>query len=242
MSADERPGDQQFRLAQPHTIGATRPERARALIIALIGMSGAGKSSWASRLAGAGYTWIQCDELIADKLRASFDVGAGSVHDLGSWMGFPYEQRYAEREAIYLCYETEVLREIAAELTQRADPAARVIVDLTGSAVYIDQAVLSELRRLATVVYLAVSPRLHDQLVRDYLANPRPLIWAGSYLPQPGEPPAAALERCYPQLLATRERLYEQLSDVTLLDEQHRSPAFDVAAFLEHVDRAKWSG
>jgi shikimate kinase len=209
------------------------------LIIGLIGMSGAGKSSWASRLAGAGYTWLHCDELIADKLRASFDVGAGSVHDLGSWMGFPYEQRYAEREAIYLRYETEVLREIAADLTRRANPAARVIVDLTGSAVYVDQAALAEIRRLATVVYLAVSPRLHEQLVSDYLANPRPLIWAGSYQPLPGEPPAAALERCYPRLLAARERLYEQLSDVMLPDELHRSPAFDVAAFLEHVSRAR---
>jgi shikimate kinase len=209
------------------------------LIIGLIGMSGAGKSSWASRLAGAGYDWIHCDDLIANNLRASFDIGAGSVHDLGSWMGFPYEARYAAREAIYLQHETAVLRQIAARLAQRDDPAARVIVDLTGSAVYVDQAVLAGVRRLMTVVYLAVSPRLHEQLMRDYLANPRPLLWAGSYQPLPGEPPAAALVRCYPQLLAARERLYEQISDVTLADELHRSPAFDVAAFLDTVDRAR---
>ena len=32
------------------------------MIIALIGMAGAGKSLWASRLEAAGFTWLQCDD------------------------------------------------------------------------------------------------------------------------------------------------------------------------------------
>jgi shikimate kinase len=207
------------------------------VIIGLIGMSGAGKSSWASRLAVAGFTWLHCDDLIAEKLRASFDVGAGSVHDLGNWMGFPYDTRYAEHEALYLASETEVLGTIAEGIAQGRYANTNLIVDLTGSAIYVDRTVLNRVRQLATIVYLAVSPRLHDQMVRDYIANPRPLIWHGLYRPLPDEAPAAALARCYQDLLADRERLYAKLSHITIADTLHRSPEFDVGAFLRYVER-----
>ena len=214
------------------------------MILALIGMSGAGKSMWASRLAAAGYEWLHCDELIAERLRASFDVGAGSVYDLGQWMGLPYEERYAEREALYLANEAAVLAAIADALASPAAPVRDVIVDLTGSAIYIDGAVLARLRASATIVYLAVAPELHGQMVREYLGNPRPLLWNGQYRPLPGEPPANALARCYPRLLAARERLYEQLADVTLPAARHRDPAFGVeelvlcAAAAQRADRS----
>lgn len=204
------------------------------MIIGLIGMSGAGKSSWAERLAAAGFTWLHCDELIAARLRDQFDVGGGSVYDLGDWMGLPYEPRYAERERIYLAHETAVLRTIADALATGGAPN-NWIIDMTGSAVYADPLVLGRIRRLATIVYLAVSPQMHDQLVREYIANPRPVLWNGVYQPQPGEPPQAALARCYPQLLRARERLYMQLSHITLTDALHRDPAFDVRAFLRYV-------
>ena len=207
------------------------------MIIGLIGMSGAGKSSWASRLAAAGFTWLHCDELIAEKLRANFDVGAGSVHDLGHWMGFPYEARYAQHEAIYLASETEVLGTIAEDIARGQYASADLIVDLTGSAIYVDPEVLSRVRQSATIVYLAVSPKLHDRMIQDYIANPRPLIWKGFYRPLPHETPAAALPRCYPHLLADRERLYAELSHVTIADALHRSPEFDVGSFLQYVER-----
>ena len=205
------------------------------VIIALIGMAGAGKSSWASRLEAAGFTWLQCDALIADRLSVRFELGAGSVHDLGSWMGFPYDQRYSEREALYLATETAVLDAIAGDIAHGQYTGSKLIVDLTGSAIYVDSKVLGRLREQATVVYLAVSPRLHDQMVRDYLANPRPIVWNGLYQPLPHEDPAAALERCYPQLLAERERRYAEISDVVLDDAQHRDPAFGVDDFLRYV-------
>ena len=207
------------------------------MIIGLIGMSGAGKSSWASRLAAAGFTWLHCDELIAEKLRAHFDVGAGSVYDLGQWMGFPYDERYAEREAIYLASETDVLGTIAQDIAQGQYAGTNLIVDLTGSAIYVDRAVLNRVRQLATIVYLAVSARLHDQMVQDYIANPRPLIWSGLYRPLPHEAPAAALARCYQHLLAERERLYAEFSRVTIPDALHRSSEFDVGAFLQFVEQ-----
>jgi shikimate kinase len=207
------------------------------VIIGLIGMSGAGKSSWAGKLAATGFTWLHCDELIAEKLRANFDVGAGSVHDLGHWMGFPYEPHYAEHEAIYLASETEVLGAIVEDIAQGRYANANLIIDLTGSAIYVDSHVLNRVRQSATIVYLAVSPRLHDQMVQDYIANPRPIVWNGFYRPLPHEAPAAALARCYQHLLAERERLYAELSHVTIADALHRSPEFDTGAFLQYVER-----
>lgn len=207
------------------------------MIIGLIGMSGAGKSSWASRLADAGFTWLHCDELIADRLRADFDVGAGTVYDLGGWMGLPHELHYAEREALYLHHETDVLRAIVEAVEQGRAPSGDLILDLTGSAVYIDPDVLGRLRRIATIVYLAVSPQLHDQMLRDYLANPRPVIWRGLYQPRPHEPPAETLTRCYPRLLADREQRYSALAHVTIEDALHRDPLFEVEQFLGYVVR-----
>ncbi|MBK9714117.1 MAG: hypothetical protein IPO81_22855 [Kouleothrix sp.] len=209
------------------------------MILGLIGMSGAGKSSWAARLAAAGYTWLHCDELIAARLRVSHQVAAESVSDLGRWMGFPYDARYARHEALYLAYETEVLREIAAALAQSGDPGARLIVDMTGSAIYVDAEVLRSIRRAATIVYLAISPDRQQQMVQDYLASPRPIVWHGLFRPRPQEEPAAALARCYPDLLAARASEYAELSDITFEDSLHRDPELTVEGFLRHCTTDK---
>jgi shikimate kinase len=203
------------------------------MIIGLIGMSGAGKSSWAERLATAGYAWLHCDALIAERLRGAFDIGDGSVYDLGAWMGFPYEARYAEREALYLAHETAVMQAIADTLA--ATPAQNTIVDMTGSAIYVDSHVLRRLRQLATIVYLAVSDTTQARMLQHYLDSPRPVIWHGAFQPLPGEAPTAALARCYPVLLAERDRRYRALSRVTLDDTHHRDPAYSVDTFLRAI-------
>lgn len=204
------------------------------MIIGLVGMSGAGKSAWAERLAAAGYTWLHCDALIAGRLRAEHDVGAGSVYDLGAWMGFPHEPRYAPRAALYLAHEGAVLGAIADDLA--AAPTENTIIDMTGSAIYVDPAVLARVQRLATVVYLSVSAAAQAQMLEQYLSNPRPVIWHGAFDQLPGEPPAAALARCYPRLLADRDRRYRAFSRVTLAESQHRDPTIEVDTFLQAVN------
>lgn len=207
------------------------------MIIGLIGMSGAGKSAWAARLAAAGFTWIHCDELIADRLGAEYDLGAGSVYDLGDWMGLPHEPRYAAREALYLAHETAVLRELVARTLPRRQPDARIVIDTTGSAIYADPTVLGRIRASARLIYLAVAPAQHAQMVAAYQARPRPVIWNGCYQPLPGEPAEAALARCYPLLLAERERLYARLAHITLAAGQHADPAFTTEDLLRYADK-----
>ena len=209
------------------------------VILGLIGMSGAGKSAWAQKLADAGWSWLHCDQLIAEKLGARSEVAAGAVHDLGNWMGLPHEAGYAEREAIYLQYENEVLREIIQAVSNHSAPARDIIIDLTGSAIYVDRELLDRLRSLATIVYLAVSPKLHRQMLHDYLAHPRPIVWNTNYQPLPGEVPAATLARCYPRLVAAREQQYREISDVILDETLHRDPAFDVDALLRYVEQQR---
>lgn len=204
------------------------------MIIGLLGMSGAGKSSWAARLATAGFSWLHCDDLIAARIRQSFDIGAGSVYDLGSWMGLPFEPRYPEREAIYLAHETAVLRTIADALGT-GDESQNVVIDMTGSAIYVDPEVTGRIRAIATIVYLAVSAESHARMVEEYIASPRPVLWHGLYQPRPGEPPATALARCYPKLLSERAELYARLSHLTIEEAQHRDPAFDAAALLRLI-------
>ena len=205
------------------------------MIIGLLGMSGAGKSSWAARLAAAGYTWLHCDELIAARISSSDEIGAGTVYDLGAWMGLPFEERYPAREARYLEHETAVLRTIAGAFAQDGAAPERAILDLTGSAIYADAAVLARIRELATIVYLAVSPARHAEMVQEYIANPRPVLWRGLYQPRPGEPPLDALARCYPTLLETRAALYTRLARVTLPEAFHRNPAATTGDFLAAI-------
>lgn len=204
------------------------------MVVGLIGMSGVGKSSWAARLAGAGLTPFYCDDLIAERLRVETGAGTVSVHDVGRWMGFPYERRYAERERIYLAYEGAILAEIADHVAADDD----VVIDMTGSVVYLEPDLLARIGRLATIVYLAADPDLHQCLLADYLAMPRPVVWNGMFQPFPGEDPAAALVRCYPLLLQTRAALYEQFGDVVIGSTLHRHPAFGVADLLSLAAQA----
>ena len=205
------------------------------MIIGLLGMSGAGKSSWAARLAAAGFTWLHCDDLIAARIRADYDIGNGSVYDLGQWMGLPYEAHYAEREALYLEHETVVLSTIADAFEQGPDAPQNVIIDMTGSAIYVNPKVMQRIRQLATIVYLAVAPERQAQMVEEYIAQPRPVLWHGLYQPKPGELPITTLMRCYPQLLNTREALYRQLGHITLPEAVHRNPAYTTAEFLAAI-------
>lgn len=201
------------------------------MVIGLIGMSGVGKSSWAARLAQGGFTTYDCDELIAERLRAEHGADTVSVYDIGRWMGFPYESRYAERERIYLEYEHAVL----ADIIERVDPQLDVVVDMTGSVVYLDPALLARLSDRAVIVYLQAAPELHTRLLNDYLDQPRPVIWNGMFQPYPGEDPLAALVRCYPVLLGSRAERYARLARVAVDSRLHRDPAFGVADLLSYA-------
>lgn len=200
--------------------------------LGFIGMSGAGKSYWGMRLSEVGFHVLHCDDLIAARLRAELDQPLLTLTEVGDWMGLPYEAGYAEREARYLAHEQAVMQEILEQLRQHNAAGESFVVDMTGSAVYMDAALLAALRQYLTVVYFAVSDQVHTQMLQAYIAAPRPVVWQGLYQPRSGESPSETLARCYPQLIATRETLYEAWCDVKLSYAQHRQPDLTAEEFL----------
>ena len=205
--------------------------------LSLIGMSGSGKSHWTIELAEMGFRRFCCDDLIASKLAPELAKTDGTVMDLGEWMGFPYENRYKERESKYLAYEIEVLGEILGYLSG-SKSEEKVVVDTTGSVIYGGEDMLGRLRSHTTVVHLATPPEIMERMLKVYIAQPRPILWRDMFSRKPGEANEKALERCYPELLSSRERLYEKYADVTIDYYTRNQASFGVNDFLREIETA----
>ncbi len=185
--------------------------------IALIGMSGTGKSYWSHRLAHTGFERLGCDDHIGRTLARQLELSNGSIEAIGQWMGFPYEGGFAEREARYLELEHHVVSGFLNTLAQRSgQDAPSFVIDTTGSVIYLADQLLERLRRAAVVVYLAVAPAKRQQLLTAYQENPRPVVWRGYYRPNPGENTDAALARCYMELVADRDDRYRRWAHLTV--------------------------
>src|SRR6267142_1991990 len=63
--------------------------REKPLRLALIGMSGAGKTFWTKRLAASGYPAVSCDDRIEEKLVPRLAAGGyAGVNGVAAWMGW----------------------------------------------------------------------------------------------------------------------------------------------------------
>jgi shikimate kinase len=200
-----------------------------------IGMAGVGKSYWAQKFSEVGYTCFHCDDIIAAHLQAELGESLATVHDLGDWMGFPDETGYLQKEEKYLELERQTLQEIAEVLANGNSENSQYVIDMTGSAIYTGSEVLQKLRQHLTIVYFGVSTDVHQQMLQEYMARPRPLVWRGIFQSQLREPLATSLARCYPQLIENRERMYEELCDIKLDYQIHRRPGLTVDEFLTYV-------
>jgi hypothetical protein len=209
--------------------------KTKPLRLALIGMSGAGKTFWTKRLAESGRPSISCDDRIEQQLAPRLAGGGYSgIHGVAAWMGWPDRAIYAGREAEYLSAEIHTLDEILTVLER--DPQQELVLDTTGSVIYAGNNLMMRLRRQMTVVYLAASESEQRLLIERYLSDPKPVLWRGAFLPRPGEAPRETVARCYPTLIAARRRSYQALAHCTLpvaeLRDTSRDAPLDAAAFL----------
>lgn len=205
-----------------------------ALRIALVGMSGTGKSFWTKRLADAGYPAVSCDDLIERKLASRLQAGGfNGINGVAAWMGWPNTATYAEREAQYLSEEISALSDVFNQLERT--PRESLVLDTTGSVIYAGNHLLLRLRRLMTVVYLAASREEQQLLIERYLADPKPVLWRGAFQPKAGESPRETVARCYPALIAARQQSYQALAHVTLPVAALHGPSLDADAFLAEV-------
>lgn len=201
--------------------------------LALIGMSGAGKSYWTRHLAAAGHPAISCDDQIelrlAEILRAG---GFTGINGVAAWMGWPDRQTYAEREAQYLAAEIAALDEVLTKLER--EPASELVLDTTGSVIYCGNNQLHRLRKQMTIVYLAASAAEQQLLIERYLQDPKPVLWRGAFQPRAGENPKDTVARCYPALIAARRQSYQALAHCTIPVAALREWSLDWQA--QHVD------
>jgi shikimate kinase len=211
------------------------------LRLALIGMSGAGKTFWANRLAQAGHPLICCDDRIEQRLRSRLAAGHAGINGVASWMGWPDTPTYAQREAEYLAEEISVLGEVLTELER--DRSHELILDTTGSVIYTGNNLLMRLRRQMTVVYLAATPEEQELLTKRYLHDPKPVLWRGAFQAKAGETSRQTVARCYPMLMGARRQSYEALAHCSLPVADLRDATLDATAFLakvsERLERTK---
>jgi shikimate kinase len=210
------------------------PPSNTALRLALVGMSGTGKTFWTKRLAASGHASFSCDDNIEARLQTRLAAGGhAGINGVAAWMGWPDCATYAEREAQYLAEEIGVLGEVLTHLER--EPARELILDTTGSVIYTGNNLLFRLRRQMTVVYLAASAEEQQLLVERYLADPKPVLWRGAFQPKKGESPQETVARCYPALAAARRLSYEALAHCILPVALLRDAALDADAFLNEV-------
>jgi shikimate kinase len=204
------------------------------LRLALIGMSGVGKTHWTMRLAQAGHTSICCDDRIEQRLRSRLESGGyAGIHGVASWMGWPDGPTYAEREAEYLAEEIATLDEVLTEL--ECNPSSELVLDTTGSVIYTGNNLLRRLRRQMTVVYLVASVDEQKVLIERYLRDPKPVLWRGAFQPKTGETPRETVARCYPRLIAARRQSYEALAHCSVPVAELRDLSSDPASFLSKI-------
>lgn len=185
------------------------------LRLALIGMSGAGKTYWTKHLASANFPAISCDDLIEARLASTLQAGGfRGINGVAAWMGWPDSPTYAERESQYLSEEISSLDQILTGLEKNSSSA--LILDTTGSVIHTGNNLLFRLRKSMTVVYLAASPEEQQLLIRRYLEDPKPVLWRGAFQSKPGETPNQTVARCYPALIVARRQSYEALAHYTM--------------------------
>ena len=205
------------------------------LRLALIGMSGTGKTFWSKRLAKAGRPAFCCDDRIEQRLQSRLGTGGlAGINGVAAWMGWPDSPTYAQREAEYLAEEIAVLGEVLTDLEHH--PSRELVLDTTGSVIYAGNNLLLRLRRQMTIVHLAATPQEQQLLVERYLNDPKPVLWRGAFLPKKGETPRDTVARCYPTLIMARRQSYEALAHCSVPVAELRDANLDATGFLAKVN------
>lgn len=197
--------------------------------VALIGFPNVGKTYWSRKLEGCGYKLHCCDELIEQKLKYL------GVANLAKWMGQPYEPEYPQRSAVYLNAEGIVMRNILFEVRNSLHPNNNVVIDTTGSVIYLNPILLREMTRLIKVVYIKVSDPDREVMFNLFLKNPKPIIWGKLYRRNERESHIVTLRRCYNELLDFRAKKYEKIADTILDSQALRESSYSVNDLLSSI-------
>jgi len=198
-------------------------------------MSGTGKTHWAKKLVKHGFLHLCCDDLIEKKLEPELSkYGYKGLEDVGRWMGLPYENSYPKASKKYLEKEREVIVEIL-DRVRSIPKDTNIVIDTTGSLVYMEDKLLQKLKQKTTIIYLEVPKEVEKEIYNRYLIQPKPVIWGQSFKKRPGESNTQALAGCYLDLLNFRKNRYEKIADLTMLYHALRKKTFGSYDFLRLI-------
>lgn len=203
--------------------------------IALIGMSGSGKSYWSKKLEQMGFKRFCCDDLIEEKLAAELkSLGYRGIQDVAKWMGQPFEAQYPQTSQQYLNFEKEVMNEVL-RIVEKASDKENIVIDTTGSVIYTGKEILHGLSSLAKIVYLDTPVSVKQEMYTLYLADPKPVIWGNTFMKSDEETNYQALATCYPKLLAYRTKEYEKIADIACNYRRLHDAAYTIDTFMEAI-------
>jgi shikimate kinase len=216
-------------------LGKGKYHRGNVIKLSLIGMSGAGKSHRAQKLAAAGFRVISIDDRIEQKLASELAAGGHrGIGGVAAWMGWPDQPAYRDREKKYLECEINSMGEALDEIQASGEGGA--ILDTTGSVVYTGEEICRRMQGLTTVVYLEASPAEETILIARYLSDPKPVLWGDQFVQRSGETAQDAIARCYPQLIAHRKKQYERYAHRVVSMDSMRNMNLDARGFLEFLE------
>lgn len=172
------------------------------MLLSLIGMSNVGKTHWSKQLEQIGFTRFGCDDEIERML---------GIKNLSEWMGFPDSETYRDREKKYLETEETVLKSILDRL-----PDGDIVIDTTGSIIYLTSDLLERLKSQTKIVYLQANQNTTEKMIEKFFSHPKPVIWGEHFQPRIEESSEETLRRCYPKLLEWRQDRYAQIADLII--------------------------
>ncbi len=192
--------------------------------IVLLGMSGVGKSFHSGNLKRKGYKVFHIDDQIAKAL------GEKDVYDIASWLCQPYETKYKENSEIYLSLEDYFTLE--ALVYAENHPNEHIVIDTTGSFVYLSRATLDTLSRLNTSILLDSSEEVVERMIETYLREPKPVIWGEMADHFSEEGYLDEVKIFYPELLRKRRALYMLHAKKVIPFNEHKEPGWSLLRVL----------
>jgi shikimate kinase len=200
-------------------------------------MSGAGKSHWSKKMTEKGFVYHGCDDFIEAKLDIELkSLGYEGIAGVSKWMGQPYEERFEKTSQTYLGFETESIQTILDRIENGEFENQNLVIDTTGSLIYLDQELVQKLKKVSKIVYLDVPNEVIEDMKKLYFADPKPIIWGNSFSQKEDESEEEALKRSYPELLENRKKEYKKLADEILDYHELRQEGFELEDFLQKLN------
>jgi shikimate kinase len=112
-----------------------------------------------------------------------------------------------------------------------------IVIDTTGSVIYTGPEILQGLKEQTILTHLATPPEIQKQVMAYYLAKPGPVLWLDQFNLRAGETYPEAVARCYPLLLQSREKIYQEYAEISIDYYQRRQPGFEVNDFIQLLNQ-----